>query len=99
MAQKTSPTDAVWRQAFRSEAGANQGFVSAAIVWDFFKCYEKVQHHLLAHEARMVKFLLSILRVSLEMYSWARILAADGLTAAPLFSWAGYYSGIRAGHL
>ena len=79
-----SALSAVWRRAFRAEAGLASDEEVLAVFTDLRKCYEHVRHLDLAVEAAMVQYPLQLLRLSLVLYSAPRRLIKDGAVGPPI---------------
>ena len=77
-AKGKSPQDAVWLQALKAEAAAARGLASAAGHLDLVKASEMVQLELVWHRGLEPGFPVTILRATLETFSFARRLMLDG---------------------
>ena len=79
-----SAVDAVWRRAFRAEAGLASGNEVLAVFSDLRRCYEHVRHRDLAVEAAGVQYPLQVLRLSLVLYAAPRRLLKSGAVGPPI---------------
>jgi len=84
MQQDRHTLDAVWRAQVRSVA--SPGRQAIEINWDIKKCYENVRHSDLQKKAKEAGYPLSLLRVSLNSYTWPRRLLGEHNTTAPPIS-------------
>ena len=86
-------SDAVWRQAVRSDAQCQAGEHAAAILWDISKFYERFDYILLSNQARELGLLMALLTLAVSVYRCARNLAQGGAVEAGLYVQKGVIAG------
>ena len=74
MNKNRAPTDAVYRQMIKSEAGLAEAKYIASLLWDLLQCYEHVGHDRLWRECQVAAYPLSCLRFAMHTYRWPRVL-------------------------
>ena len=93
VAKGKSPTEAIWRQSVRSEAGALQHWYVAILLWDLKKCFEFVVHRRLVSRAHWCGYPMQVLRVSVAQARWPRLLTMRTLVGVPLWADNGLVAG------
>ena len=83
-AKGRSPQDAACMQAFKAEAAAAKGLSAAAGMLDLVKAFEMVRLELVWARGLELGFPITILRATLEAFSFARRLMLDGAVSAPV---------------
>ena len=94
--KQRSALDVSWRRAFRAESESSGGGLAVSALWDLRKCYDHVQHHLLAAFAIRVGFPCALLRLTLRAYRWPRILLKDGVVSRTVWPRQSIVAGVTA---
>ncbi len=74
----------VWDQSLYAEAARARGLISASVLLDMVKCYEKVAHVVLAAKAQLHGFPMHIIRVVIAMYSSPRVVKIGAECSLPV---------------
>ena len=91
--QHTGAGDVVWRQAVLSEAGVQQGFCSASVLWDMAKFYESFRHDWLLARALDTEFPPAIAHLALACYQMPRYFSLAGFAEGPFSPGRGVVAG------
>eukprot|EP00973_Karenia_brevis_P085485 11862009-Karenia_brevis.AAC.1 len=70
--------DSAHQQALKAEIARAKDLASASTLLDMVKCYERIQHHVVAAAAKRTGFNLRIIRLCLAVYAGPRLLSVDG---------------------
>ncbi len=63
----------VWWQLLHSEAARARNLCNIIALEDIVKCYEHVEHTILAKHAGLVPFRVWAIRFAVTAYKWARV--------------------------
>ena len=88
-----TPLDVVWWQAALAEIAKASSKYFICVLWDIWKCYEKVDHSILIDSAKRHGYPLAILRITLASYRASRRLTLKGVVSRPIVAECGIVAG------
>ena len=89
-----SPSEVVWRHAFKAEAAQSSNVHFACLLWDLLKCYEVINHANLLRAGIKHSYPIAILRICICLYLAPRRILYKGLVSRPIAPTRGILAGV-----